>query len=184
MSTTSLRTTTQSAPRPQPDERGWWPDRVRLVLIAALSVIALEGAVFAVSLHGTDDAPPSASLPAPVVSSQHGGDGSCTAGEPFYATHGTDCHELPIVTGKGELGPANTGGPGGGTDWEPAYPGSNVWIPDYQISGRLYVQSPGSRVTPPVGYEKLGQAPNGATLYWLPANLPVEPPVAKQPPGQ
>jgi hypothetical protein len=90
----------------------------------------------------------------------------------LYELHGTDCAKLPIVTDPGELGPANAGGPGGGTDWEQAYPGSNVWIPEDQISGRLFVLLPDSSVVPPEGEEQLSRLPDGTTLYWDPTPAP------------
>jgi hypothetical protein len=96
----------------------------------------------------------------------------CEGVQLHYGIHGTDCRSLPVVTASGELGPANTGGPAGGTDWVQAYPGSNVWIPDYQISGRLLVVPAGSQQPPPQGYENIGRAPDGATFYWRADNDP------------
>lgn len=90
----------------------------------------------------------------------------------LYGIHGTDCRPMPVVTAPGALGPANTGGPGGGTDWDPAFPGSNVWIPEEHVSGRLVVHVPDSGVPPPEGYEIVGQTPDGAVLYWQPHDHP------------
>lgn len=90
----------------------------------------------------------------------------CDGTETHYAVKGTDCRLLPIVTAPGALGPPNTGGSIDGIDWVPAYPGSNVWIPEHQISGRLYVKSPGSRVPVPPGYVEIGRTPTGSVLYW------------------
>ena len=90
----------------------------------------------------------------------------------LYELHGTDCAKLPIVTEPGALGPANAGGPDGGTDWEAAYPGSNVWIPADQITGRLFVLLPDSTVVPPDGDQQIGRLPDGATLYWDPTPDP------------
>ena len=90
----------------------------------------------------------------------------------LYKLHGTDCAKLPVVTTPGALGPANAGGPGGGTDWEAAYPGSNVWIPTDEITGRLFVLLPDSTVAPPEGDQEIGRLPDGAVLYWDPTPDP------------
>lgn len=90
----------------------------------------------------------------------------CVDLSPEQRSQNPNCNLLPIVTKPGELGPANTAGPFGGTDWVPAYPGSNVWIPAEQISGRLFVQLPGSDVPPPEGFVEIGKTPDGAVLFW------------------
>jgi hypothetical protein len=74
--------------------------------------------------------------------------------------------KMPIITVPGELGPPNTGRSVCGTHWVPAYPGSNVWIPEDQISGRLFVLLPGSDMDPPEGYVEIGRTTDGAVLYW------------------
>lgn len=137
---------------------------VRIALIAALLVIAIQGAVAVAILTQKRDSPSAAKLPA--GSGIPGSDVVCEGVTLHYGIHGTDCKSLPIVTPPGALGPANTGGPAGGTDWTQAYPGSNVWIPDYQISGRLLVVPAGSRQPPPPGYEMIGHAPDGSRFYW------------------
>jgi hypothetical protein len=97
---------------------------------------------------------------------------SCEDEAILHGVHGTDCRPMPVVTAPGALGPANTGGPAGGTDWEPAFPGSNVWIPEETVSGRLVVYLPRSGAPAPKGYEKIGQTPDGAILYWQPYDHP------------
>lgn len=87
---------------------------------------------------------------------------------------------MPVVTAPGALGPANTGGPGGGTDWEPAYPGSNVWLPEETVSGRLVIHLPGTGTPAPEGYEKIGETPDGAILYWRPYGHPDAEPTGGQ----
>lgn len=91
--------------------------------------------------------------------------------EDHYGIKGTDCRSLPVVTAPGELGPASAG-LAVGTDWVEAYPGSNVWIPDHQISGNLYVHDPDSAALPPEGYQEIGKTPTGEILYWLPTEQP------------
>jgi hypothetical protein len=136
----------------------------RIALIAALVVIGIQGAVALAVLTRSREAPLVSTVP--VSSGDRSPDLMCEGVKLHYGIHGTDCRSLPIVTPSGALGPANTGGPAGGTDWVQAYPGSNVWIPDYQISGRLLVVPTGSNQPPPPGYEMIGRAPDGATFYW------------------
>lgn len=140
------------------------PSVVRIALIAALLVLAIQGAIAVAVLATQRDTPPAAKAAARSGGSKV--DVACEGVTLHYGIHGTDCKSLPIVTAPGALGPANTGGPGGGTDWTQAYPGSTVWIPDYQISGRLLVLPAGSPKPPPEGYEKIGRTLDGATLYW------------------
>ena len=85
-----------------------------------------------------------------------------------HGIHGTD-NSMPVITDPGELGPPSTGWSVCGTDWHPAYPGSNVWLPEEQISGRLFVQLPDSDMQPPDGYEEIRRTPDGAVLYWMPS---------------
>ena len=84
-----------------------------------------------------------------------------------HGVHGKDS-SMPVITAPGELGPPSTGWSVCGTDWHPAYPGSNVWLPDEQLSGKLFVQLPGSDMQPPDGYEEIRRTPDGAVLYWMP----------------
>lgn len=88
--------------------------------------------------------------------------------------HGTDSKDMPIITKPGELGPPDTSLFPGGQGWEEAYPGSGVWIPQEQISGKLFIQPPDRPdLLPPYGYEEIGRAPDGAILYWPePSNYP------------
>ncbi|NTY60700.1 hypothetical protein [Mycolicibacterium sphagni] len=156
-------------------QRRWRLDSVRHVLIVAMIAIAIEGVAAVMHIREIHQEPPPAAAALDPPSSARSSS-PCEGISHLYAIHGTDCRDLPVVTTPGALGPANTGGPAGGTDWEPAYPGSNIWIPDYQISGRLFVIPAGSHQPPPVGYERLGQTPSGATLYWRPIGHADDPP--------
>lgn len=73
--------------------------------------------------------------------------------------HGTDSRPMPLVLAPGQPGPYG---------YTEAVPGSGVWIPDDEISGNAFVVPPGSDALPPFGYEKIGKAPDGSTLYWPP----------------
>ena len=143
---------------------------IRLLVIPALIVLATVGtlAVLLWAVVESGDRRTVATSTAPSIDDNP----SCDGVEALYAVKGTDCRDLPVVTAPGALGPPNTGGPAGGTDWLPALPGSNVWIPEYQISGRLFVKMPGSPVPVPEGYEKIGPGPNGMVFYWRPDDIP------------
>jgi hypothetical protein len=91
----------------------------------------------------------------------------------LYELHGTDCAKLPVVSAPGALGPANAGGPGGGTDWQAAYPGSNVWIPEDQITGRLFVLLPDSTVAPPEATRRSAGCPTAPSSTGI--RLPTPP---------
>lgn len=170
MSATSDSDTPRSEDAPAAAARWWDRPGVRLALLAVLGVILIEGAAIFLHLRREDGRPPQ-SVP-PSRSEPAYLDELCAGVAYHDGVHGTDCKSMPILTAPGALGPANTGGPAGGTDWEPAYPGSNVWIPEFQISGRLVVFPAGTTRPPPAGYERLGMTPDGATLYWRPSDHP------------
>ena len=147
------------------------PSSVRGPLIAAGTVAAISAGAVALVRHAPSIAPqpPPARGPTPLAVPPAAVPEFCAT---LYELHGTDCAKLPIITAPGELGPANSGGPDGGTDWEPAYPGSNVWIPEDQITGRLFVLLPDSTVAPREGDQEIGRLPDGAVLYWDPTPDP------------
>ena len=160
--------------------RSWRPSSLRGPLISVGVVAAVMAAAVALVRNASSIDPPPSTAP-PSSPSAPALPPAAQAIPPasvprfcatLYELHGTDCAKLPIVTDPGALGPANAGGPGGGTDWEPAYPGSNVWIPEDQITGRLFVVLPDSSVAPPDGDKQIGQLPDGATLYWDPTAAP------------
>jgi hypothetical protein len=84
--------------------------------------------------------------------------------------HGTGAKDLPIITQPGEPGPPNTGTFPGGTDYVEAIPGSGVWIPSDQISGKLWMPSQPGDLAPP-NYEEI--APN----VWWPQPPAIDPPM-------
>lgn len=82
--------------------------------------------------------------------------------------HGTGSKDMPIIKAPGELGPPSTGMVPGGTTYVEAVPGSGVWIPSDQISGKLWMPSyPGELA--PHGYEEL------APGIWWPRPPAVDP---------
>ncbi|MBO0677334.1 hypothetical protein JRC04_07655 [Mycolicibacterium sp. S2-37] len=141
---------------------------IRLILIPAAIVLSALGALAVLLWIVAEEE----HRHAVQTSATKNADAGCEGAEAHYALKGTDCRDLPVVTDPGALGPANTGGPAGGTDWLPAYPGSNIWIPEYQVSGRLLVKLPGSQVPVPEGYQELGPGPDGMIFYWRPDDLP------------
>jgi hypothetical protein len=148
-------------PERSPGGRRWPADRTFAAAAAAgIFVATLIGSI-ALIVKVTESK--SHSTPTPPIPTA---DDPCDDESILHGIHGTDCRPMPVVTAPGALGPANTGGPAGGTDWEPAFPGSNVWIPEETISGKLVVHLPDSGVPPPEGYEMIGQTPDGAVLYW------------------
>lgn len=161
---------------PPPTGQRWPADRLVAALVAAgLFVATLIGSVaLIVNMTESERHSPS-TTPAPGAAADY-----CEGVAILYGIHGTDCRSMPVVSAPGALGPANTGGPGGGTDWKPALPGSDVWIPEEQISGRLLVYPPGSGLTPPAGYEKIGKTPEGAILYWQAHDHPDAEPTVEQ----
>lgn len=164
-----------TSPVPPPTGGRWPPDRVFAALVAAgIFVATLVGSI-ALIVNVTESERYS-----PRVTPASSADDYCDGLAILYGIHGTDCWPMPVVTAPGALGPANTGGPGGGTDWEPAFPGSNVWLPKQELSGRLFIQPPRSGVPPPEGYEKIGQTPDGAILYWQPYDHPDAKPTVEQ----
>lgn len=161
---------------PPPTGRRWSPDRVFAALVAAgIFVAILVGSVALIVNVTESERHSTTTTPAPSGVADY-----CEGLAILYGIHGTDCWPMPVVTAPGALGPANTGGPGGGTDWEPAFPGSNVWMSKQELSGRLFIQPPRSDVLPPEGYEKLGQTPDGAILYWQPYGHPDAKPTVEQ----
>jgi hypothetical protein len=165
-----------SSPARPPTGRRWPADRVFAALVAAgIFVATLIGSVALIANVTERERYSPQTTPVPSAT-----DAYCEGVVILYGIHGTDCRSMPVVTAPGALGPPNTGGPGGGTDWKPAFPGSNVWIPEEQISGRLVVHLPGSGVPPPEGYEKIGQTPDGAILYWQPHDHPDAEPTVEQ----
>jgi hypothetical protein len=149
----------------------WWPSGVRGPLIGAGIVAAVMAAAMVLVRNASsiDPQPPPNQPVMPLAVPEEAVPEFCAT---LYELHGTDCAELPVVTAPGALGPANAGGPGGGTDWEAAYPGSNVWIPEGQITGRLFVLLPDATVAPPEGDQEIGRLPDGAVLYWDPTPDP------------
>lgn len=82
--------------------------------------------------------------------------------------HGTGSHDMPIITAPGALGPPSTGMVPGGTTYVEAIPGSGVWLPSDQISGKLWMPSyPGELA--PHGYEEI------APGIWWPQPPSVDP---------
>ncbi len=142
-------------------------DPIRLLVIPAAIVGATLG-ILTWAMSNTDDTHTVDVSVTPTTDDYPG----CVGVEGFYAVKGTDCRDLPIVTDPGALGPPNTGGPAGGTDWVPAFPGSNVWLPKYQVGAQLFVKQPGSRVPVPEGYDEIGRGPNGLIFYWRPNDVP------------
>lgn len=63
--------------------------------------------------------------------------------------HGAGSNDMPIITEPGELGPHSTGMFPGGTTYVEAIPGSGVWIPSDQISGKLWMPSYPGELAPP-----------------------------------
>lgn len=153
-------------PRPSPAGRRWTADRTFAAAVAAgIFVATLTGSIALIVSVTETNRHSAPTTPAPTTADD------CDGEAILHGVHGTDCRPMPVVTAPGALGPANTGGPGGGTDWEPAFPGSNVWIPEETVSGRLVVHLPGAGAAPK-GYEKIGQTPDGAILYWQPYDHP------------
>ncbi len=144
------------------------PERVRLILIVVGIAVAivLGGTALVFDFTGIGHRETAPVTPQPIPTPPRNPQSSCDWDTAHEGVHGTDCRALPVVTAPGELGPAGTGSTVGGTNWEPAFPGSNVWIPEQQISGRLFVERPGSKVPPPDGYVVIGHAPDGSVLYW------------------
>lgn len=82
--------------------------------------------------------------------------------------HGTGSKDMPIIKAPGELGPPSTGMVPGGTTYVEAVPGSGVWIPSDQISGKSWMPShPGELA--PNGYEEI------APGIWWPQSTSVDP---------
>jgi len=69
--------------------------------------------------------------------------------------HGTGDYRMPVVLKPGELGPYG---------WQEVVPGTGVWLPPGQISGKMVVVAPGALA--PWGYQHLGTAPDGSGLWW------------------
>jgi hypothetical protein len=82
--------------------------------------------------------------------------------------HGTGSRDMPIIKKPGELGPPNTGMYPGGTNYEEAIPGSGVWIPSDQITGKLWMPSFPGELAPP-SYEEI------APGIWWPRPPSVDP---------
>jgi hypothetical protein len=82
--------------------------------------------------------------------------------------HGTGSKDMPIIKKPGELGPPNTGMVPGGTSYIEAIPGSGVWIPSDQISGKLWMPSFPGELAPPY-YEEI------APGIWWPRPPSVDP---------
>lgn len=82
--------------------------------------------------------------------------------------HGTGSKDMPIIKAPGELGPPSTGMVPGGVTYVEAIPGSGVWIPSDQISGKMWMPSyPGELA--PHGYEEI------APGMWWPQPPSVDP---------
>lgn len=69
--------------------------------------------------------------------------------------HGTGDYRMPVVLKPGELGPYG---------WQEVVPGTGVWVPQGQVSGKMVVVPPGSLA--PWGYQQIGTAPDGSGLWW------------------
>lgn len=69
--------------------------------------------------------------------------------------HGTGDHSMPVILKPGELGPYG---------YQEAVPGTGIWIPQDEISGKMVIVAPGELA--PSGYEQLGTAPDGSGVWW------------------
>lgn len=69
--------------------------------------------------------------------------------------HGTGDYRMPVVLKPGELGPYG---------YQEVVPGTGVWVPPGQISGKMVVVPPGTLA--PWGYQQIGTAPDGSGLWW------------------
>lgn len=69
--------------------------------------------------------------------------------------HGTGDRSMPVILQPGELGPFG---------YEEAVPGTGIWLPQDEISGKMVIVAPGELA--PSGYEQIGTAPDGSGVWW------------------